>query len=395
MRKPARLLGFKYLKRQRILTLALIIILSSTLFSITALSLLGFYRGFTAYIGEGEDIVALYDRKSSTPFTGLVPAYLSEKISALNGVLASSPEAIVPCLLKDETIFLRGIIPEDFTQLNPLTITEGNMLELDDVNSIMLGKNVAERLRLNPNDKVLVLGALKDRYLELQVKGIYTSHSPMDDEALAPLYVGQWLRDTDYGHVTLIRFKIDRNAISPAQIFEEIAKEASEPSPASSQEPQPPSIIPRIISRFRIEDVGVEEAHRFMKSYMDRYGVTREALLILSVIVFFFSSASIATATKTLITQHKGEIQVLRSVGASQKTVKADILAKLLFWSLAASAAGITLATAILWLVEGKGYLQVLSHTISFQLDPVVIALNFILVSLLVSVSVLRSKMDL
>ena len=80
-----RLLGFKYLKRQRVLILALIIILSSMLFSVTALSLLGFYKGFTAYLGEGEDIVAVYDRKSRTPFTGLVPAYLAERVSALNG----------------------------------------------------------------------------------------------------------------------------------------------------------------------------------------------------------------------------------------------------------------------------------------------------------------------
>jgi len=76
---------------------------------------LGFYRGFTAYLGEGEDIVAIYDRKSRTPFTGLVPAYLAEKLSALNGVLAGSPEAIVPCIIKGESTFLRGIIPEEFT----------------------------------------------------------------------------------------------------------------------------------------------------------------------------------------------------------------------------------------------------------------------------------------
>jgi len=63
------------------------------------------------------------------------------------------------------------------------------------------------------------------------------------------------------------------------------------------------SIIPRITSRFRIEDVGIDEAQMFMKSYMDRYGVTREAILILSVIVFLFSSISIATVTKTLIAE--------------------------------------------------------------------------------------------
>lgn len=53
-----KLIGFfKYLERKRTLTLAVILTLSSMLFSLRVLSLLGFYRGFTAYLGEGGDIV--------------------------------------------------------------------------------------------------------------------------------------------------------------------------------------------------------------------------------------------------------------------------------------------------------------------------------------------------
>ncbi len=389
--------GFKYLRRRRILILASIITLSSMLFSVTALSLLGFYRGFTAYLGEGGDILAVYDRKSSTPFTGLVPAYLAEKIGALNGVLASSPEAIAPCIVKGESTFLRGIIPEDFTKLNQLTIVEGDMLGLDDLNSVIVGKNVAERLRLKLNEKVLVLGVLTDRYLELQVGGIFVSHSPMDDEILAPLYVGQWLRGTGYGHVTLIRFKIDRNLITPSRIYEEIAKEASEPSMAShgpSQGPQHPSTTPRMMARFRIEDIGVGEAYNFMRSYVERYGLTRESLLILSAMVFLFSGVSIAAASKTIIAQHKGEINVLRSIGASKRLLKRDMLAKLLPWSMAASSIGFAMAVAVLTVIQGSGYLQVLSHTAPLQIDPLAVALNFILASLLVSISVLRDGFE-
>jgi hypothetical protein len=56
-----------------------------------------------------------------------------------------------------------------------------------------------------------------------------------------------------------------------------------------------------------------------MRSYMDRYGLTRESLLILSTIVFLFSSFSIAVASKTILAQHKDEINVLRSMGASKR----------------------------------------------------------------------------
>jgi ABC-type lipoprotein release transport system permease subunit len=364
------------------------------LFSITALSLLGFYKGFTAYLGEGDDIVVIYDKKSRTPFTGLVPAYLAEKISTLNGVLAASPEVIIPCIIKSKTIFLRGIIPKEFTKLNQLTIIEGTMLELKDLNSAIVGKKVAERLNLKLNDTILILGVLTDRYLELKIKGIFVSNSPIDDEILAPLYVGQWLRGTDYGYVTLIRFKIDRNIITPSIIYEEIAKEVSEPSPPQNQEPQPPSITPRIIKRFGSKDLGVEEAYNFLKSYTDRYGLTRESLLILSIMVFLFSSVSIAVATRTIIAQHKGEISVLRSIGASKKLLKRDVLIKILPWSIVVSSLGFVLAVVVLTAIQGSDYFQVLSHTVPLNIDPLIVALNFIFVILLVSISILKSDFE-
>jgi ABC-type lipoprotein release transport system permease subunit len=390
----SRLIRFKYLKGRRVLTLAIILTLSSALFSITAFSLLGFYRGFTAYLGEAEDVVAIYNRKGSTPFTGLVPAYLAGRVSSINGVIACSPETIAPCIIKGESIFLRGIVPEDFAKLNQLTMVEGNMLELDDVNCVIVGRNAAVRLNLKLNDEILVLGVLADRYLQLQVKGIYESHSVMDDEVLAPLYVGQWLRGTDYGHVTLIRVKIDRSVVSPAAIFEEVAKEASEPNQDGGQKPPEGLIIPWLRAPFRVEDIGVEEAQRFMKSYLDRYGVTRESLLTLSVMVFLFSSATVAVTSKTIITQHKGEINVLRSLGASKKLLKRDVLIKLLPWTLIASSIGVTLAIVALTAIQAYGYLQVLSHSITFQLDPLIIALNFIFAFTLVSVGILKTDLE-
>jgi len=392
-----RLISFRYLRRQRILTLALILTLASTLFSITAFSLLGFYEGFNAYLGEGEDIVAIYETKSRTPFTGTVPTYLAERIDSMEGVLASSPEVIAPCVVKSESVFIRGVIPNEFSKLNPLTILEGNMLELTDINSAIVGKGLAERLDLKPGDMILVLGVLADRYLELRVKGIYESQSPMDDEALVPLYMGHWLRGTDYNYVTVIRVKIDRVKLSPSKLSKEIATLASKPAQTSTSEEEREKLAERILpiveTSFKPEDIGVKEAQKFMKSYLNRYGVTKEALLILSIMVFILASASVASASTTLIRQHKHEVGVLKSLGASKKTIKTDLLVKLLSWSLAASAAGIILAAATLTVIEESGYLQVLSHRVLFQPDPLIVALNFILVSLLVATSITRSDL--
>jgi len=391
-----RLLGFKYLEWQRILTLTVILTVSAMLFSITAFSLLGFYRGFTSYLSEGEDIVAIYDTNSRTPFTGMVPAYLAERIGAVNGVLASSPEVMVPCIVKSEAIFLRGVVPGNFTKLNPLTIIEGGMLELGDLNSIIVGKNAAEKLGLKLNEEILVLGVLTDQYMELRVKGIYESHSVMDDEALVPLHVGQWLRGTDYNHVTLIRFKIDRSLLRPSAIFEEVSKEASGSTPSSSQEGAPSwaPIIPTTATKFAIKDIGVEEAQNLMSSYLEKYGLTKEALVVLSIVVFILSSVSAVLASETIITQHRTEIDVLRSIGASKKAIKRDVLVKLLPWSLISSLAGTAAAAAAMMVIQENGYLQVLSHTVPFQLDHLVIAVGLVIPFLLVFLSILRFDLE-
>ena len=397
MKMALKILFFKYLRRRRILTLTLILSMTSTLFSITAFSLLSLYWSFNAYLGEGEDIIVLYDRNSRTPFTGLVPAYLAYKIGALNGVSASSPEVIAPCLVNGKVVFLRGVVPKDFLKLNQLIMVSGSSLSLNDLNSVIIGVGAAEKLRLKLNDRVLILGVLTDEYVEVRVKGIYKCDSTMNDEIIAPLYVGQWLRGADYEHVTLIRFKIDRNTVTTSEIFETIAKEASQPStPSQSQEQPKPQedISPRWITHFKIEDLDVEEAGEFMRSYIERYGITREALLTLSVAIFFFSGATAIVAIETIIIQHKGEISILRSLGVSRNILKRDILLKLLPWSIISSTFGITLTTAILALIQKNGYLQVLLHTIPLQIDPLIIALNFSITIALVSIGILKSDVE-
>ena len=387
-----KLVSFKYLRKQPLITLALILTAASTLFSLTAFSLTGFYRGFIAYLGEEENVMVIYDRKSSTPFTGLVPTYLADVVSQLNGVLEVSPETIAPCIIRSQAVFLRGIIPEKFANLNRLTILEGEMLSLEDFNSVIVGEKAARKLNLKPQEKILVFGVLTNRYLELKVKGIFTSNSAVDDELLAPLYVGQWLRGTDYSQVTLIRIKINSSLISPNVILQEIAKASEQAS--SLEEPLEPSeatITPRTVIRFRMEDLGVKEAQELMKDYVSRYGANREALLIISATTFLFSGMSIFVAAKTLMLQHKREISILRSIGASRRLLKKDLLIKILLPTLISSIAGATLATIALSIIQEHGYLQVLSHTIPFQLDLTILILNFTLSLLIISVCILKA----
>ena len=69
-------------------------------------------------------------------------------------------------------------------KLNSLTIIQGNNLSFNNTNSVIIGKNLSERLNLKTGDKILALSVLSKQYVELQIEGIYQSSSPLDDEVL-------------------------------------------------------------------------------------------------------------------------------------------------------------------------------------------------------------------
>jgi len=386
------MIEYGYIEKHRIVVFIIVLTLSSMLFSIMAFSLLGFYRGFSSYLGEDRDIVVVYDRNSNTPFTGLVPVYLVKNISSIKGVVAVSPEVIVPCVLGDESIFLRSIIPEDFVRLNQLVIVEGSMIKLDDLNSIVVGGNLAKRLNLKPGCRVLALSIFTNQYLELYVKGVFTSSSVMDDEVVAPLYVGQWLRGTDYNYATLIRVKVNSSIVDESVILEAIGVKPSSTG-SDSMGRLFGGLTSWLRQGFKIGSIGVDRGQKFMENYLGRYGVTKEFLIVLSVMVFLLCSATIVVASKTILDQHRGVVDVLRSIGVSRRLLKMDLFIKLLLWSLIASSIGIVLSLIALSVMQAYSIPQVLSHTVSIDSDPLIIVLNFTLVSAIILLVILRSDL--
>lgn len=387
-----KVIGFKYLQNQRLAALIFILTIASTLFSLTALSFFSFYKTIDAYLGETDNLLAIYDKKSTTPFTGYISLQLATRLETIDGVTASSPEMITPAVIEDKSVIIRGIIPEEFSKLNPLILVKGETLQIGDLSHAIAGKRLAESLNIKLNDSILVQGVLAERYIELNVKGIFESNSALDDEILVPLYVGQWLRGTNYDYVTMIRVKIDQSKITSTQLFQQIAEEDGETKQDIETEPNPFSqILPSSGATVQLEKLGVKETSQFMKTYLDRYGMTPQTLLILSIIVFILVNATIFTASRTLILQHKPEITVLRSLGLSLRNLKLDLAIKVLPWSIVASTLGTLFSILILQGMEKMNHMQAFSHTVHFQPDATIIAVNFLLVSLMAILAIVRS----
>ncbi|MEM3739768.1 MAG: FtsX-like permease family protein [Candidatus Korarchaeum sp.] len=381
--------GFKYLRSNRLITLFLMLTLLSMLFSVTAISSLSFYKSLVNYLGEEEDIVVLYDRNARTPFSGYVPVHLAERLENIKGVIVSSPEVIAPSIVKGEAVFVRGVLPKKFFELHRIKILNGSIFDQNETKSAIIGKNIARRLNLKLNDRLFAFGVLTESYVELQVRGIYASDSFIDDEILVPLYVGQWLRGINYGYVSFIRFKVNKSLINLSEVFSEVMKEGSEHSSHESRL-RVELVMSEAVTNFSNKKVGAEIASRLMRSYIDRYGLTEETILILSTAIILFSSAMIAVASETTVTQHKGEIGVLRALGASKKFLKLDIIIKILTLSLFSSLLGTLLAIIFLSFIQVQERLVILSHIMRLQLDLTLIVMSILITPVLVLISLFK-----
>jgi len=397
------LIKFPYLRRKRTITLIAILTLASTLFSVTAYSFLGFYNGFTNYVGEQKNVIALYDKISSTPYTGIIPLGVADMVEAQTGVIAVSPEVIAPCTINNQSVFIRGIVPTNVAELNPPTMHEGQYLNLSDTNSCIIGSNLASRLQLKTGDNILVFGITSKNYVELQVKGIFTTESALDDEILVSLYVGQWLRGINYNQATLLRIKIDPDQTSSNQIYQQITNQTTPTEPKPSTTPAPTqksqtqkqleTLIPLVQANINIGKIDTAESQKFMQSYLDRYGISKDTLLVLSTAVLFLASGTAISAITLFVNQHSPDIDTIRSIGVSSKKIKTDLTIKMITWALIATALGTLLSAAFITAFQKLGYLQVLSHTITFQIDPLIIVANFILLSALIGANIIRMEL--
>jgi ABC-type lipoprotein release transport system permease subunit len=396
-----RLINFRYLRRQRILLLLLILTLTSTLFSITAYSFLGFYNGFTGYVGEQNNIIAVYSKIGSTPFTGIVPITVVNTIASVKGVMATSPEVIAPSMVNGQSVFVRGILPQETELLNPITINAGDNLNINDTNSAIIGQAAAQKLNLKVGDNILILSVLSEKYAQVQIKGIFQSSSSLNDEILVPLYTGQWLRGLTYNDATLIRVKIDLNQTDSSRLYQAITNQTQPIKPSTTPSPTPNSqvqkelqaLIPLTQSNVNLQNIGVEGSQQFMATYLDRYGVSEDTLIALSILVLVFSSGTAISAITLFIRQHDSDIETLRAIGVSTKKIKIDLSLKMLTWALISTAAGTLISATVLTIFQKTGYLQVLSHTITFQLDPVIIAANIVLLGAIIGLNIARTEL--
>ncbi|MCS7113561.1 MAG: FtsX-like permease family protein [Nitrososphaerota archaeon] len=389
--KALRFRSFIHLRWEPIATFILVVASVSMLSTATATILQGFYRCFRGYLGGGEGIIALYDMGSSTPFTGLVSSRIADYLASIDGVLAFSMEILAPCIVYGEPMIARGVYLDDFLKLTGIDIIDGCIPSSDDLRYALIGFRAASRLRVEPGVKLLVLGVLSDRYVEVKVEAVYRSDTALDDEIIVPIHVGRWIRGVGDGSVTLFRVKIDESKLSLGKLTEELSSRIDvEDKPPHSGSLEPPKHPTPIYGYIPTTSglIGVSTIERYMERYMEPYGLTGWSITLLSVSTVIFASLTIVAAFRMMIERHRAELTIFRFLGLSRRDLKIGILLKLTPCILLSSLIGFASGLALVEVLEFYGLLRILSYTVSAGFYPATLPVSIASTMLLAILSI-------
>ncbi len=117
-----------------------------------------------------------------------------------------SPEVLAFSILRDEPVVVRGAIADRFLALERGTATA----MLSDGGYALAGNGLANRLGLATGDRVLLVGSLAPKFLELTLAGTFSTDTPANDEILVAPDAAREIAGIGAGTYHQIRVETDR-----------------------------------------------------------------------------------------------------------------------------------------------------------------------------------------
>jgi MacB-like periplasmic core domain/FtsX-like permease family len=358
----ARILSSK----RAIFSLALILIITSAAFAVTSSILLSVDNTASAMLGESSSTIVVAQSNSRAPFLGTLPLALAGSLASVPGVEVVSPEVFAPCTIGDQPVMVRGVDSQSFMALQNPAILEGSPLLPNDTSEAMVGETLARQLDLHPGSQVTVIGGVRATVAELTVKAVFTTGTPLDNEVVAPLWVGDWLRGLGYNIVSILRIEVAPHE-TPAQVSPRVQQAIQNASRAGSETSQTPAELGLPVSSNLTSIAGheVEASPAVSSSFFSKtVGLSQENILLVSALVFVSMSVAIVCALQEAVFRSRNELGTLRTIGMSSRRLSWNLVLVATAFSFVASLGGLLLGWGFLTLVAEFSPVQIAFYAV-------------------------------
>ncbi|MHA1800543.1 MAG: ABC transporter permease [Candidatus Heimdallarchaeaceae archaeon] len=213
---------YNVLPKKRMFIAFIGFLISSTIITGGSILLTSIVESTSSYLGESDDVLVISNPAASTPYTSILPLELADTIKSINGIIDVSPEVMTAAVYKNKAVYFRGVDIKKFWDFTEVTYIEGSPLSENDTYDVSVGINYAERNNLNTGDLMTIFSTRSDAAIELRVKSIFVTNTLLDDEIIAPLWIGQFFSFESFNFITHIRVKIDLDIISDKEAIREL-----------------------------------------------------------------------------------------------------------------------------------------------------------------------------
>ncbi len=344
----AKILGSK----RAVFSLALILLITSAAFAVSSSILLSVENTASGMLGESGDTIVVAQANSRAPFLGTLPHALAGDLGSVAGVQVIDPEVFAPSTLSNQPVMVRGVDPHSFMELQNPTIVAGSALADNDTTQAMVGETLAKQMDLHPGSQITIVGGVRATIAELTVKAVFSTGTPLDNEVIAPLWVGDWLRGLGYGTISILRIEVSAHE-NPSQVtlqVQQAVKDASKAPSGGSQAPVEVGLP--VTSQQSIAGYDIEASPDVSSAFFSKtVGLSQENVLLISALVFVSMSVAIVCALQEAVFRSRNELGTLRTIGMSSRRLSVNLILVATALSLVASVAGLLVGWGFLTLV--------------------------------------------
>jgi ABC-type lipoprotein release transport system permease subunit len=348
-----------------ILTLALILLITSAAFTVTSSIMLSVENTASGMLGESGSTIVVAQGNSRAPFLGVLPFALGGHLESVAGVQTVSPEVFAPATVSNQPVMVRGVDAQRFMEIQRPTILEGSAISPNDTAQAMVGATLAKQLDLHPGSPITVVGGVRATIAQLTVKGVFSTGTALDNEVVAPLAVGDWLRGISYASVSIFRIGVAPQQ-SPSQValsVQRVVKNISGSASGGNQAAQ--ANLPIVSLRSGLRGYDIEASPAVSSSFFSKtVGLSQENVLLISALVFVSMSVAIVCAIQEAVFRSRNELGTLRTIGMSSRRLSWNLILVATLLCFVAAVGGLVLGWASLTLLARLNPVQIAFYAV-------------------------------
>jgi len=350
--------------KRAIFYLALILLITSAAFTVTSSILLSVEGTASGMLGESANTIVVAQSNSKAPFLGTLPLAFAGDLGSVAGVQMVSPEVFAPSILSNQPVMVRGVDPERFMEIQNPVILAGAAIAPNDTAQAMVGATLAKQLSLHPGSQITLVGGVRATIAQLTVEGVFSTGTPLDNEVIAPLSVGDWLRGLAYGTVSIFRVEVGANE-NPSQVAAQVQRLVEGPSGPAGSQTNVGAYLPVTPNQTNFEGLDIRASPNVSSSFFSKsVGLSQENVLLFSALVFVSMSVAIVCVIQEAVFRSRNELGTLRTIGISARRLAWNLIVVGGSLSFVASVAGLALGWVSLTLVAKFNPVQIAFYAV-------------------------------